>query len=326
MNRGPMEETRSGSEIVAAAKATLLKEAAALLGVPTLEGERTFFDRLGRLLAHSSEEELVGLVQRLEQTGNSWGYHAPNAFARRMHHLMGDVTITPDSELNGLENLIGTRGAPLLFLLNHLSYADANVFEILLVRSGRDDIASRLSVVAGPKVYSELFRRFSSLCFGTIKTPQSSVLSSGEAVMPPREVARVARQTIRVARERLDAGDALLLFVEGTRSRESAMQQTLAAIVRYFEHPELLLVPVGIAGTENLIPVGGTRVHPARLIVSVGRPLKAATLLESTSPRRQLAMDVIGLKIAEQLPPSYRGAYGDDAVELDEARALAAAL
>ena len=36
----------------------------------------------------------------------------------------------------------------------------------------------RLTVVAGPKVYSSLRRRFSSLCFGTIKTAQSNTIST----------------------------------------------------------------------------------------------------------------------------------------------------
>jgi len=60
-----------------------------------------------------------------------------------------------------------------------------------------------LTVVAGPKVYSSLRRRFSSLCFSTIKTPQSSAVSSEDAVMNAREVARAARQSIDVAHERL---------------------------------------------------------------------------------------------------------------------------
>jgi hypothetical protein len=37
-------------------------------------------------------------------------------------------------------------------------------------------------------------------------------------------------------------------------------------------------------------------------------------------------MDAISLAIAERLPPEYRGAYADDAPDLDEARALLARL
>ena len=120
-------------------------------------------------------------------------------------------------------------------------------------------MSDRLTVIAGPKVYSSLRRRFSSLCFGTIKTPQSSAVSSEEAVMNAREVARAARQSIDMAHERLFRGDALLVFAEGTRSRTREMQQTLTAVTRYFDFPDVWVLPAGITGTEAMFPIGDDR-------------------------------------------------------------------
>ena len=117
---------------------------------------------------------------------------------------------------------------PVVIFANHLSYSDANLLEILLQRFGGAPLADRLTVIAGPKVYSSMKRRFSSLCFGTIKTPQSSALSTEDAVMNAREVARAARLSIDIAHERLGVGDALLVFGEGTRSRSSGMQHAAA--------------------------------------------------------------------------------------------------
>jgi hypothetical protein len=37
-------------------------------------------------------------------------------------------------------------------------------------------------------------------------------------------------------------------------------------------------------------------------------------------------MDAVGLAIADLLPPEYRGAYADDAPDLDDARAVRARL
>ena len=51
-------------------------------------------------------------------------------------------------------------------------------------------------------------RRFSSLCFGTIKSPQNESVSTGEAAMNAREVAMAARQTIRDRRRAIAPGDA----------------------------------------------------------------------------------------------------------------------
>jgi hypothetical protein len=45
-------------------------------------------------------------------------------------------------------------------------------------------------------------------------------------------------------------------------------------------------------------------------------------LRKATDEDRRLMMDVVGLAIAEVLPPPYRGVYGDDVPGLDEARRL----
>jgi 1-acyl-sn-glycerol-3-phosphate acyltransferase len=319
------DQSSSRTAVVAMAKQALLQQAVALVGGGTPEDEARFLERVGAVLAATSEDELFEVVQRLETVGDGWGYYPPNDFARRMHHVMGDVAITSDSRLVGLEQL-DTGDAPILLLPNHLSYADANLVQILLTRNGREALASRMTVVAGPKVYSELFRRFSALCFGTIKTPQSSSRASGEAVMSAREVARLALQTIEQARERLGAGDALLVFAEGSRSRDAAMQPTLAAVARYFDFPGLKLVPIGIAGSERLIPIGASRAEPTKVALSIGPPIEAGALVERAQGKKRLVMDVVGLSIAAQLPPSYRGAYADDTPGLDEAREIARSL
>src|SRR5262249_52330999 len=138
---------------------------------------------------------------------------------------------------------------------NHLSYSDANVIEVLLHNAGAGTLANRLTVIAGPKVYSNVQRRFSSLCFGTIKVPQSTARSSDEAVMSSREVARAARRVIDIAHDRLARGDALLVFPEGSRSRSGRMEPFLSAVARYIEAPDAWVLPVGLVGTERLFPV-----------------------------------------------------------------------
>jgi 1-acyl-sn-glycerol-3-phosphate acyltransferase len=209
---------------------------------------------------------------------------------------------------------------------NHLSYSDANLLEVLLRRAGAIELADRLTVIAGPKVYSSLRRRFSSLCFGTIKTPQSSALSSEDAVMNAREVARAARRSIEIAHERLALGEALLVFAEGTRSRTSELQQLLTGVTRYLEGPDAWILPVGIAGTEELYPIGEDVLHPVRAVARAGRPMLASELRRRAGDDRRLIMDVVGLAIARVLPEPYRGKYADGEPDLDPARELLASL
>jgi 1-acyl-sn-glycerol-3-phosphate acyltransferase len=265
---------------------------------------------LEREIDAAGPEALVSLKARLA-VDNGWTYYPPDPLARRLHHLLADRFLERGSTIEGLHHVAAVGPGPLTIFANHLSYADANVVDVLLQRAGAGSLAARLTAIAGPKVFTSRERRFSSLCFGTIKVPQSTEVSSGEAQLHARDVARAARQAIGVALDRLTVGDALLLFGEGTRSRTAAMQPMLAGVARYLARPGTWILPAGLTGPESLFPVDAATVRPALVCMRVGPPLRAERLSESAGGNRRVVMDAIGLAIAELLPSSYRGVYAD---------------
>jgi 1-acyl-sn-glycerol-3-phosphate acyltransferase len=290
-------------------KSQLVNQFERFLAAPSTEQRELFRESIQRGLTATSGAEIDRLLQRVAQTGDAWGYYPPEPFARHVHRAMADVTLSDDSGLEHSERLAALRGRSIVFLPNHISYSDANLFEILLHRAGSTDVAERLTVIAGPKVYSDPLRRFLSLCFGTIKTAQSQSLASGEAVMSAREVAAVARKTIALFFQRLDAGDAMLIFAEGTRSRQSSMQPLLPAVARYLDHPGAVLVPVGITGTEQLLGVEDQRLHPTCVRIRIGEPIEVDELVAQTAGKRPAMVERVGRAIAATLPAAYRGVY-----------------
>ena len=253
---------------------------------------------------------LAALNERRAASGDDWVYYPRDPLARRLHHVLADALLDAGSRAEGLEHVRAVANHPVVIFANHLSYSDANLIEILLHRAGASEITDRLTVTAGPKVYSSAKRRFSSLCFGTIKTAQSSGRASEEAVMNPRDVARAARQSINVALDRLAQGDALLVFAEGTRSRSRDMQQMLAGAARYLECPGAWILPVGLTGTEAMFPIGEDALHDVGIVARAGNPIEIAALRDQAGGDRRAMMDAVGYAIADVLPTEYRGVYG----------------
>lgn len=264
--------------------------------------------QLRRAVDEFGHQALEALRDRLADD-HGWSFYPSDPISRRIHHLLAGNFLNAGSRVDGQEHFAKVQGQSLILVANHLSYADANVIDVLLERSGGAEIARRMTALAGPKVFTSRARRFSSLCFGNIKVPQSADVSTGEAVLTPREVARAARQAIDTAHHRLANGDALLLFGEGTRSRTGSMQPMLPGAARYLEGPESWVLPIGLTGSEGIFPIDALGVRAGRVDLRVGPPVRASELLSRTNGDRRLTMDLIGTMIATLLPLSYRGVY-----------------
>ncbi len=307
--------------------AEMARAIAQMLGSGDPEGTARLEERLVTLFRTAPEEQVRGFFQQMAEAGEHWGYEPPHPLARRLSQIVLTDRLEAGSALDNAAVLERVGDRPVVLVGNHLSFVDANVLAHLLSRSGHERLAKRLCVVVGPKVFSDPVRRVATLCFGTVKTPQSASRASGDARMSPREVARLAARSLAAAHERLDAGDALLIFVEGTRSRSGAMQRALAGVARYLNRPDLYVVPFGLAGSEQLTPIASSEsLYRTRVRARVDDPIVARALLDACKRRPRLMMDVIGFRIAGCLPDGYRGVYDGAHDELADAETLARTL
>jgi 1-acyl-sn-glycerol-3-phosphate acyltransferase len=307
-------------------RALLLDQLARLFGDWGAGEPAELYRQFADALAGFEPPELERFLERLRTTGRDWGYHPPDPVARAVSRCGHALVAAEGSSLQDDGGLAAARRGPVVFLGNHLSFIDANTVDFLLARAGRQDVADRLTVLVGPKVYAEPIRRVASLCFGTIKMPQSTSRASGEAVMSRRETLRLAELTLEHVRARRALGDHLLIFSEGSRSRTGGMQRALAAVARYVEQPFAVIVPFAVWGTERMVPVGDERAHREAVHVRFGRAHDAALLFERGGRRRSTLVDALGLLTADLLPLEYRGCYAQATGDLAQARALADSL
>jgi 1-acyl-sn-glycerol-3-phosphate acyltransferase len=274
-------------------------------------------------LADFSDAEIASHLERMETTGSDWGYFPADPIARHISRASLSQVLGKGSRVDDVDAVGAARRSPAVFLGNHLSFVDVNVLDYLMADSGYSDVAQSITTLVGPKVFATPVRRLASLCFGTIKLPQSTSRASGEAVMPPREVARLARRTIATAHQRQARGEHLLVFPEGSRTRTGGLQRCLAAVARYLE-TDALMIPWGHTGNEHLMPLDDDRARPGTEVrVRIGKPVPTTELFEACRRNRQLIADVAGFLISDLLPQDYRGSYAGATAELREAREIA---
>jgi 1-acyl-sn-glycerol-3-phosphate acyltransferase len=119
------------------------------------------------------------------------------------------------------------------------------------------------------------------------------------------------RQALRTAEEQLKKGNILVIFPEGTRSRTRAMARAHAGMGMIALRSGVPVVPVAIWGSEKALKQLGAKVTIAYGEPMILRPKGNKITREDIDAATEKVMH----KIAEMLPPSYRGVYGDDAIE-----------
>jgi 1-acyl-sn-glycerol-3-phosphate acyltransferase len=122
-------------------------------------------------------------------------------------------------------------------------------------------------------------------------------------------------EAFRLAERILDQGQVLLLFPEGTRSRDGALQRPRDGLAMLALRTGATIVPIGVADTDKVWRRGQKLPRPrpgGHVTVRVGEPFKVADELPAGLDRKAAksqATDVIMRRIAALLPERQRGPY-----------------
>lgn len=97
------------------------------------------------------------------------------------------------------------------------------------------------------------------------------------------------REAIRYAQLLLEAGNALLMFPEGTRGSGKSLQVFASGPMIMAKKTGLPVVPVGISGTQRLLPKDGAKATRQRITVNYGRPFTWAELATTDNEKENRA-------------------------------------
>ncbi|MEJ2248274.1 MAG: lysophospholipid acyltransferase family protein [Candidatus Lokiarchaeota archaeon] len=75
------------------------------------------------------------------------------------------------------------------------------------------------------------------------------------------------------AKDRIDRGEWVGIFPEGTRSMDGEMGEFKTGAVRLAVEAGVPIVPMGIVGSKNALPKGKLLMKPVKVLVRVGRPI-----------------------------------------------------
>ena len=187
-------------------------------------------------------------------------------------------------QVKGKENV--PRKGAVLVVSNHLNFNDPPLLGTFLGR--------RVAFMAK----EELFRF----------PPLGYFLSSLGAFAVHR--GRLDRKAIRQSAQVLAEGRALVMFPEATRSPKAQLQRAFPGSALIASRQTVPVIPVGIYGTERL--KGLWLFRRPRITVNIG-PTFSLPKAGSKITKDELAehTELIMRRIAELLPPKYRGVYGE---------------
>jgi 1-acyl-sn-glycerol-3-phosphate acyltransferase len=197
--------------------------------------------------------------------------------------LIGLFKLFTRWQVKGKENV--PEEGPVLVVANHLNLADPPLLGVSLER--------RVIFMAKEELFRSRLSAYFLGGFGSF----------------PVHRGKLDRQALRSSQQVLADGQILVMFPEASRSRSARLKEALPGSALIACRSGVPILPVGIIGTEQLRGVGCLFRRP-RVTINIGQPFSLPPV-EGKLTREKLVeyTDLIMRRVAELLPPKYRGVY-----------------
>ncbi len=225
----------------------------------------------------------------------------------RAAYRISHGAVAPLSKLLWRPTVTGTQNVPrtggVLLASNHLSFIDS--FAIPIVAPRPVVFLAKSDYFTGPGVGGAIRRGF---------------FEGIGAVPVDRHSSRAAQESLDAALEVLRAGRGFGIYPEGTRSRDGRLYKGRAGVAWLALTAGVPVVPVGLVGTDEVMPIGSSFPRLARVRVTFGTPISPEpyAAMPAGQARRLLTDEVMDAIAAlsgqeradtyNELPPESTGA------------------
>lgn len=197
-------------------------------------------------------------------------------------------------QVEGRDNVPKTGGV--LIASNHLSFVDSVVIPMVSPRKVVFLAKAEYFTGKGPKGIA------------------SRTWFNAMGMIPvEREDSRAAVNSLDQALQVLRDGEAFGIYPEGTRSRDGRLYRGRVGVAHLAMQAGVPVVPVGITGTPDVMPIGSNRPRRAKVTVKFGDPLRFGDDFKSmpAGKARREATDRIMAAIAQLSGQERAASYNE---------------
>jgi 1-acyl-sn-glycerol-3-phosphate acyltransferase len=205
-------------------------------------------------------------------------------------------------QVEGLENL--PKSGPVIVASNHLSFIDSILIPMICPR--------RVAFLAKEEYWTTpgFKGRFMKGFFTGIG-----------AVPVRRGDHKAAQESLDTAYDVLSSGVAFGIYPEGTRSRDGRLYRARVGVGWLALKSRAPIVPVGVIGTNEVLPVGAKFPRMRKIVVRFGEPILASEVgfpgeaVETNSRARRAVADAVLVEIGKLSGQEYTGVYNERPAE-----------